>query len=155
MRIASHEADDEPLATEDVTALASLPARFARLEEQAEDGGAMVPLVAEIMVDAAGEQVLSSATGGIERAVTVVREPGTGRLLLAVGAHIAHHELVEPRAQRSTDATHRQRLREVVRHRGGPPNPPKAAGLARGAYTAAFRMAASESVRIAPQADPR
>ena len=127
LRAASHESNDEALSSEDVAALASLPARFARLEESADD--AMVPVVAEVFADARGERVVSTATGVVEQAVMIVREPATGRLVLAVGAHIAHHELIEGRGERSTDATYRARFRE------GKLNLPT-----RGSYTSAFRM---------------
>lgn len=112
LRIASRETNDEALSSEDVTALGSLPARFARLDEPGEEGGAgaMVPLVAEVFSDSSGERVLSSATGFVEPALTVVREPGTGRLMLALGAHVAHHQLIEPRRHQSTDALYRARL---------------------------------------------
>ena len=100
------------MASEDIAALASLPARFARLEDPGDEGAAaMVPLVAELYVDAAADRVVSTATGPVEVAVVVAREPGTGRLVLAVGAHVAHRELVEPRAQRSNDTSYRARIR--------------------------------------------
>jgi len=108
-----------------VNALASVPARLARLEEAS---GALVPVVADVFDDAAGDRTLASATGGIESAVTVVREPGSDRLVLAVGAHIAHHELLEPRGARTTDASLRVR---ILRQDAATP--------ARGPYTAAFR----------------
>lgn len=125
LRVAAQEVNGEPLPAEDATALASAPARLARLEDAT---GALVPVVAELVTDGAGDRTLSTATGGVESAVTVVQEPGTDRLLLAVGAHIAHHELVEPRATRSTDASLRVR---ILRQDGTAP--------ARAPYTAAFR----------------
>ena len=169
LRIAVREANDEALTAEDASALASMPARLARLEDLA--GTAMVPVVAEIVVDAAGDRSLSSATGVIEPAVTIVREPGTGRLLLAIGAHVAHHELIEPRSHRSDDVSHRARLvrestertseealknaRKSGPQKGGPPKPAapegdrdrdrdrdrdlKSESLPRGSYTAGFR----------------
>ena len=148
LRIAVREANDEALLAEDVSALASMPARLARLEEGGEVASrSMVPVVAEVVVDAAGDRSLSSATGIIEPAVTIVREPGTGRLLLAVGAHVAHHELIERRGQRSTDASHRARLlREAPESARVPPLAGPAGGaaaelsLSRSPYTSAFRV---------------
>lgn len=134
LRASSHEVNDEALSSEDVTALASLPARLARLEEGDDQ---MVPLVAEIFADARGEHVVSTATGVVEPAVMIVREPGTGRLVVAVGAHIAHHELVQPRREQSTDATYRALIhgdRTVGTGEAVPSLP------ARGAYTSAFRL---------------
>lgn len=114
LRAASRGANEEALTSEDTAALASLPARFARLEDPGDEGArwpAMVPLVAELYVDAAADRVVSTATGLVEPAVMVAREPGTGRLVLAVGAHVAHRELVEPRGQQSNDASYRARIR--------------------------------------------
>ncbi len=102
-----------------------MPARLARLEE---GGSAVVPVVAEIVVDAAGDRSLSTATGMIESGATIVREPGTGRLVLAVGAHVAHHELIEPRGKRTTDATRRIRVQPMTKDD------------TRSAYTGGFRM---------------
>ena len=111
LRAASRGANEEALTSEDMAALASLPARFGRLEDPGDDGApSMVPLVAELYVDAVADRVVSTATGLVERAVMVAREPGTGRLVLAVGAHVAHRELVEPRGQRSNDASYRARI---------------------------------------------
>jgi hypothetical protein len=122
LRVATRAANDEALAPEELAALASLPARLASLEDPGEDGVAPGgPVVAEVFVDASGHRVLRAATGAIEQAVMIVREPGTGRLVLAVGAHVAHHELVEARGSRTTDLAHET-------------SPP------RGPYTTLFRL---------------
>lgn len=125
LRIAQREMNDQALAPEDVSALASMPARISHLEAHA---AAKVPVVAEVAVDAAGQRSLSSATGFVEPALTLVREPGSGRIFLAVGAHIAQYDLVEPRDRRSTDGSHQARLL-------------RDAAPARRAYTVAFRLA--------------
>jgi hypothetical protein len=132
LRVASRTANDDALPAEDLAALASLPARLARLEEPGEDGVLpMVPVVAEVFTDTAGDRSLTSATGAIEPAVMIVREPGAGRLVIAVGAHVAHHERIEPRAaqrpgRNGVDATSRE-----VADKPAP---------ARAPYTSAFRM---------------
>ena len=73
------------------------------VEEPGDDGVAPGgPVVAQVFVDASGHRVLSTATGAIEPAIMIVREPGTGRLVVAVGAHVAHHELVEARGRETT-----------------------------------------------------
>lgn len=113
LRAASRGPNEEALTSEDMAALASLPARFARLEDPGDEaarGPAVVPLVAELYVDDAADRVVSIATGLVEPAVMVAREPGTGRLVLAVGAHVAHRELVEPRGQQSNDSSYRARI---------------------------------------------
>ena len=126
LRVATRTASDEALPAEDLAALASLPARLASLEEPGDDGVTPGgPVVAEVFVDASGHRVLSTATGAIEPAVMIVREPGTGRLVVAVGAHIAHHDLVEARGRETT----------TMMSRDGTFAPP-----ARGAYTTAFRI---------------
>jgi hypothetical protein len=112
LRVASRGPNDEALSTEDLAALASLPARLARLEDPGgDDAAAVVPLVAELYVDAAADRVVSTATGLVEPIAMVAREPATGRLVLAVGAHVAHRELVETRSQRSTDTSYRAKIR--------------------------------------------
>ena len=112
LRVSSRGTNEEALSTEDLSALASLPARLGRLEEPGEGvEPAVVPLVAELFVDAASDRVLSSATGLVEPAAMVMKEPSTGRLVLAVGAHVAHRDLVEARGQRSSDASYRVKIR--------------------------------------------
>ncbi len=112
MRVSSRGTNEEALSAEDLSALASLPARLARLEEPGGDGEpATVPLVAELFVDAASDRVLSTATGLVDPAAVVMKEPSTGRLVLAVGAHVVHRELVEARGQRSNDASYRAKIR--------------------------------------------
>lgn len=133
LRIATKQCNDEALTDADVAALAALPARIASLEADAsgEAGGhaapMVTPMVSPLFVDPRGGKVLTSATGLVEPLVTVVREPATGKLVLAVGAHLAHHEMVEPIAQRSTDAVHLAKLKAV-------PPPPRAA------YVSTFRV---------------
>ncbi|MDB4943065.1 MAG: hypothetical protein JWP97_2599 [Labilithrix sp.] len=128
MRIATLESNDEALPASEVAALQQLPARLARLDE----GNAPLPVVAEVAVDPGGARSLSAATGALEQAITVVRDPGSGDLVLAVGAHVPAMDLVESRASRSTDASHRARL---ARARGDGRDAP-----ARGSYTNAFRL---------------
>ncbi len=82
-------------------------------------------MIAEVFVDASGHRALSTATGAIEPAVMIVREPGTGRLVMAVGAHVAHHELIEARGQQTT---------EMLARDGTLVSPVRAP------YTAAFRI---------------
>lgn len=125
LRIAARTSNDEALPAEDLAALASLPARLASLEEPGDDGVAPGgPVVAQVFVDASGHRVLSTATGAIEPAIMIVREPGTGRLVVAVGAHVAHHELVEARGRETTTRVARD---------GPYVSPPRAP------YTSAFR----------------
>ena len=119
LRIATHMANDEALAAEDLAALASLPARLASLEEPGTTASCRAcrswPRSSRTPP---AHRVLSTATGPIEPAVMIVREPGTGRLFMAVGAHVAHHDLVEARGRQTTEMIAREarpwrRLREA------------------------------------------
>lgn len=121
LRAATREVNDEPLGPEDIAALASFPARLARVET---DADAQVPVAADLYTDLRSGRALTSATGLVELAVMLVREPGTGRIFAAAGAHVAQHEIVDPIGQRTTDASLRARLD---------------AGLSRPGYARAFR----------------
>jgi len=130
LRVAARQVNDEALTPADLSALASLPARLARIEGR-ENGRprAAVPLSVDVLTDAAGGRVLVSATGKIEPALVLAREPGTGRLLLTVGAHVAHHERVGVAVARA--ALPGAVAADAAEDKAFPP---------RGAYTSAFRM---------------
>lgn len=145
LRVATREANDAALTAEDLAALAALPARLDRLEQAgAEEGAAAttVPRVtmrAEIFTDPSSDRVLSSATGALEQAIAIVREPGTGRLLVAVGAHVPHYEIVTIRASRLLATP------QTVPGTGAAAAPagsaiPDGGPEVRGVYTASFRM---------------
>jgi hypothetical protein len=136
LRIASRTANDEALPPEDLAALASLPARLARLEEPGDDGIVpAVPVVAEVFTDTTHDRVLATATGPLERAVMIVREPGSGRLLVAVGAHIAHHEIVVARRpEHGTEHGPEHGLHQPEQSEG------EHGGERRAPYTSVFRM---------------
>jgi hypothetical protein len=90
LRAAEHHVSDEALTSEEEASLASLPARFTRLEE----GGALGPVVAEMASDPVGNRVLINATGAFEPVVLVARDSAKGEPLAAVGVHLSHHEVV-------------------------------------------------------------
>ena len=136
LRAAERHASGEPLSSEEATALASLPARMAKLEEDAGADG-VGPLVATVHSDPASGRVLVSATGAIEPVLMLARDPAREEPLLVVGAHVAHHELtvglehapgvlhgVRPAV---TDAWWRTRL-ESTRPAGAAPPPPPLPG---------------------------
>jgi hypothetical protein len=116
---AERSANDEALSTEEASALAAIPARIAKLEEAsgADDG----PVVAVVHADPTSRRLLASATSRIEPALMLIREPAKDEPILVVGAHVAHHELVEsfdpnpggPHTVRPTltDASWRARLK--------------------------------------------
>lgn len=94
---AEHHASDEGPSAEEATELASLPARIAKLEDDASEE--VGPIVAVVYSDPRSGRLLASATGKIEPALMLARDPTRDEPLLVVGAHIAHHEIsigVEP-----------------------------------------------------------
>ncbi|MBS2012326.1 MAG: DUF3160 domain-containing protein [Deltaproteobacteria bacterium] len=114
LRVATATVNDEATSPEDATALASLPARLVRIE-----GATPVAVSADVFVDTAKGHRLASLTSVVEPMVVLVPEGGSGKTFLAVGAHIAHHELRAPLEANVT--------RDV-------------AALERPRYTSAFRM---------------
>lgn len=120
LRAAEHHVSDEALSPEDTAPLASLPARFVRLEGRAPAD----PVVAAMASDPGGERVLVTATGAFEAVLLVVRDAAKEDAVLAVGVHLAHHEVVAaPPAV--TDAAWRATLEGTT---------------ARPAWTDAFRL---------------
>jgi uncharacterized protein DUF3160 len=115
---AVYQTADEPLPPPLEAALAAVPSRLRALEVTLADvGAADVPLATGVHLDVSSGRVLEEATGRIEEAWMVVREPGTHRLWLALGASIPHHELVQPASQRLSDSAWRTRLQRE----GDPP----------------------------------
>jgi hypothetical protein len=108
-RVALREANDEPLTGEEGAALAALPSRMAELEAKL---GAIadVPRVVDVHVDAGGARVLEEATGYLDDLAVVMREPVSGRLVLAFGTAVPHYELSQPSSQRLSDDGWRARL---------------------------------------------
>ena len=127
MRVSSRAAADKPLQAEDEALLASLPARLANLEADAPDEPG--PVLVPVHADPISGVMLVSATGAIEPVLQVVREPGTSRSILAVGAHTTHREMVERTrgGMEPTDGAWRARLKAE-------PPPPSS-------WTASFRAA--------------
>ncbi len=105
---AVYETADTPLPESLVESLANFPARVRDLETALADSGAAdVPLAVGVHVDLPSNRVLEEATGRIDEAWMVVREPETHRLWLALGASIPHDELVQPASRRLSDVAWR------------------------------------------------
>ena len=102
LRIAERLAHGESLTNDDATMLAAFPARVAGYEEHALTTG---PVDVVVHSDPIAQRVLVSATGAIEPAYLVVRDPSKEGLVLAVGAHQSHHQLVDDRRTHPTAAT--------------------------------------------------
>ncbi|MBX3209951.1 MAG: DUF3160 domain-containing protein [Labilithrix sp.] len=90
---AERNASDEALSAEEAAALASLPARIAKLEDDASEE--VGPVVAVVYSDPKSRRLLATATGDLEPALMLARDPTRDEPVLVVGAHLAHHEIVE------------------------------------------------------------
>jgi hypothetical protein len=93
LRIAEREVNDEPLDDADRAALASMPARLASLEPDAPPAASSVI----VQTDRRGHVLVSQAVG-VAPLARLVREPGTGRVVLALTGHVLHRERREAHA---------------------------------------------------------
>jgi hypothetical protein len=128
---ARREARALPPTTEEAAALASLPARIARLEEGAT--AELGPVSAIVFHDPGGRRVLASATTRIEPVLVLARAAGADEAHLFVGAHVGHHEIV--------DTTERAPGRRPATTEDVHPSlaPIRAAARPRAPWVAAFR----------------
>lgn len=111
--VAVHETTDQPVPVALAAAMSTFPARMRALEAALGSvGGADVPLVVDVHTDATSGVALEQATGPVEELWLVVREPGTHREWLALGASVPHMELSQPMALRLTDEAWAARLGE-------------------------------------------
>jgi hypothetical protein len=118
LAIASREANDEPLARAEAAALAELPARLAAIDAALGASHAdLVSMVTDVHTDLGPGLALEEATGELDDLYVAMREPRTGRIVLAVGASLPHYELTQPAALRLGDEGWRARL-----HAASPPS---------------------------------
>jgi hypothetical protein len=111
LAIARREAQDEPLSPAEHEAMATFPARLTALEAKlAPSHAADVSLAVDVHTDLPSARALVEACGDLDDVTLVMREPGTGRLVVAAGVAATHYELTEPAGARMTDATWRARL---------------------------------------------
>jgi hypothetical protein len=73
-------------------------------------GDADVPLAIDVHSDSPSGRALEEATGWVGDMWMVVREPGTRKLWLAVGASIPQYEMTQPVARKLTDSDWRAKL---------------------------------------------
>lgn len=112
--VAAHEAADQPIPTAMLAALAAFPGRLRALEAALGTlGGADVPLVVDVHSDARSAAALEEGTGPVEELWVAMREPGTHREWLAVGASVPHFEMSQPAALRTTDASWAARVAQA------------------------------------------
>jgi hypothetical protein len=95
-------ASREPSFADLTHALGDLPARMAALEQRA--GFAADPVVIDVHLDIASEQVLEEATGTLDELFVRVQDPVEHRSVIAVGACIPHFEFTEKASARRNDA---------------------------------------------------
>jgi hypothetical protein len=108
-RVAQREGNDQAPTTEESAQLAALPQRIAELEAKL-GPVAETPLAIDVHVDAAGDRVLEEATGYLDDLALVLREPASGRMVLAYGPGVSTYELPQPASQRFGDESWRARL---------------------------------------------
>jgi hypothetical protein len=110
---AERQASDEALTSEETAALASLPARIARVEAECGGDAVVGPVVAMVYSDPTSHRVLASATGNVEPILMLARTANKDEPVLVVGAHHAHHEVIVDAAKGPplTDASWRARLK--------------------------------------------
>jgi hypothetical protein len=126
LHVTERASREEPTTAEDGVFLASIPARFAAIE--AEAGDEARPRTASIHSHPKTGRALVVGAGPVERKIMVVREPGTPRLFLVVGAHVAYHEGVRTMGDGPALA---EQLEQAIRE-GKTPRP---------AWMTAFRVA--------------
>jgi hypothetical protein len=127
---ATREANDEPLTAEEKAALDALPARLAVIDAAlVASRSADVSLAADVHTDIGAGRTLEETTGDLDDLYIAVREPRTGRMVLAVGASLPHYEFAQPVTSRLSDDAWRARL-----HAASPPE--------RDAFTRGYVVAA-------------
>jgi hypothetical protein len=105
---ALHEANDQPQFGAE---LSDFPDRLAALEQRLEPARAgQLPIAIDVHADLGAGTVLEEAIGGADDMYVVIREPTSGRLVLAVGAAIAQYEFTQPAPLLLTDEAWRARL---------------------------------------------
>jgi hypothetical protein len=109
--VAVHEATDQAFPSDLVAAMATFPARLRALEAAlGETGGAAVPIAVDVHADVTSGRVLEEALGFVQEAWMIMREPGSHREWLAIGASVPHVEIVEAMARRLSDGAWASRL---------------------------------------------
>ncbi len=138
------ETNDAAMSVELQADLAYFPTLLAEWEAWlGKTHDASLELSTDLHTDLSGARVVTLATGPLEALHTIIREPESGRLIHAVGAHWPVYEMAQPATLRLSDTTWRARLAVG----SAPP---------RFAFTAAFRVepvSAARSADAAPSAD--
>jgi len=115
---ALREANDEAWGASEKAAFAEVPARLSALDAAlAASKAGDVAFAADVHTDATGARVLEEATGDLDDVYMLMREPKSGRLVLAVGVSLPHYEFPQPAASRLSDDAWRARL-----HAASPPD---------------------------------
>jgi hypothetical protein len=111
LTIAIGQAEDIGAGPEIGEVARSLPPRLAALEATlAASRASDASLAIDVHTDTPSARALVEACGDLDDLYAVMREPGTGRLVLAVGATSSHYEVTEHARDRTTDTVWRARL---------------------------------------------
>jgi hypothetical protein len=103
--VALRESNGESLNASDYARIAAIPSALDSLTLPADRD---LALVAAVHIDIKNARILEQATGTIDDLYVVMREPGTSKMILTVGASIPHYEFAERVAL--SDASWRERL---------------------------------------------
>ncbi len=104
-------ANDEAPTADQLAVLRTIPQWLAALEAALGDTTARA---VDVHTDLGARTVLEVTTGYPTTLYLVVREPGSGRLVLAAGAALPHKELVQPLEDRLSDVSWRARLERPI-----------------------------------------
>jgi hypothetical protein len=131
--VAMRQANDQALSPEERDAMHTFPGRLLALEGAlAGSRAADASLAVDVHTDLVAGSALVEASGDLDDVYLLVREPRSGRLVLAGGAVGSHYEITAPARDRPTDGVWRAQLHGVA--------PPE-----RAAFTRAY---------LAPEGEP-
>jgi hypothetical protein len=114
-------ANDEAPTTDQLAVLRSIPRWIVALEAAIGDGTARA---VDVHTDLGTRTVLEETTGHPSTLYLVMREPSSGRLVLAAGAVVPHRELVQPLEDKLSDVSWRARLDREIAEAGAPSRTP-------------------------------
>lgn len=108
--IAIASANDDAFTPAQLITLAELPSKIAELEALVGPEVAAPEVTVDVHTDLASARGLVEATGPIEEAWMAMRDPGSPKVVVAVGVALPHFELTHPSSLRMSDARYRARL---------------------------------------------
>lgn len=103
-------ANDEAFAPAASITLGELPSKIAELEALVGPEVAAPAIACDVHTDLASGRGLVEATAPVEEVLVALRDPGSPKVVIAVGAALPHLELIHPVSLRMSDARWRARL---------------------------------------------